>query len=534
MNDNVKEVAKPIFFILLSACIIAAFFTFAFFTTEAEETQVPFPSSVPYVPSWDYSPFKDNTEAQSNLVAGVKQALIDKGFNNNPDFMITFVNYNSSDHIYECRIYYNGGRNGNMMEYGTYLLCDWLSGTSSRYGFVAAYGTVYVTTAGQIYSNSIPNAPNVNSFNNGYTSNRSGVSLTVGGVNGRNVVVYSTRDVTDISGNDLNVDTGNVSLSGSLPPGADVGFYESLESALTQLQELTSIGAGLTEDMSTVSLFERLYYWLNNFQTNVYNLFYGIWLNFQSLFQPMIDNIAHFFDVIYNLWVQLFDFLGIGSQQNGTSIFSILQAIYDFLTGTGPGSLQQQIKDALGWLFSNVGPLVKIKEIFDHIHSMGLKNGEFDFITFLEAVIHVPTPAEINELWAGTKPGMLVNQLSPYYAELLEVLGGTIVVPSTLVFEIPYTFPGYGINGIDPKQGTITLDFGWYARVKEDFLYVFVPFLYIGFFIYLIKAIPGLINGTGGIYNHISEIGSDPNAGTAHETHGGLFVNGVGSYRKGH
>lgn len=264
----------------------------------AENTSVPYPAGAPYMPSWDYSPFKDNAEAQANLVAGVQQALADKGFNNNPEFMITMLSFNSTNQTYNCRVYFNAGRNGNMFEYGTYLMQGWLNDESSRFGFSACYGEIDCTTNGQVYRNGLPTAPNVNSFNNGYTSDRSGVALQLGTCNGRNVVVYSSAQVHDITGNDMNVDTGYITIEENTTGGNG----ELDEAVVTEALELAEvvINGGV---QATDSIEDAKIGTIQGFFQSVVN---AIWNNGKNL----IDNLKTFFTPMFNVIKQIWSLLG--------------------------------------------------------------------------------------------------------------------------------------------------------------------------------------------------------------------------------
>lgn len=287
----------------------------------AESQQVPFPTDNPLQPSWDFSPFKDNTTAQNNLVNGVKQALIDKGYNNNPDFMITFVNYNTSNNIYECRIYFNAGRNGNMYEYGTYLLYDWLTNESSRYGIIACYGTIYCTTDGQIYSNSIPTAPNTNSYNNGFTSNINGISLKIGDVNGRNYPVYSSAYVYDITGNDLNNNTGIITVAQS---GAST--VEIIEAQITEIFENTELiaqaGSQTTDTLDTLKQ-STLKGWLQTIVDSIWKSANNKVQNLTSFFSPT-------FQFWSSIWSHIKDKID-GIKDDFESLLEKVETIVDIL-----------------------------------------------------------------------------------------------------------------------------------------------------------------------------------------------------------
>ena len=285
------ETIQKLRIITLTLSIVLSVFFIATRIAHCEEGEVIYhPTEIPFNASWDYSPFKDNRQAQQNAKTAIEQAFTAKGWT--PDrYFLTFYSMNNG--IYTCRVWYNGGRqNSGLYEYGTYLMEDWLSGTSNRSGIIAEQGTISLTSNGELYDNSLPTQPDTNSFQNYFTNNVSTVTLTKGSIN-RGVPVYMVGYLTDITGNSLNVDTGNVTMVAEEEPAPDW-----LESALIEVQEKTQIIAGdANQTIDTLSQ-AQLGNWFQNIIDQIHNSTVWAFNNLQSFFYPFTYNIQKFLQII--------------------------------------------------------------------------------------------------------------------------------------------------------------------------------------------------------------------------------------------
>lgn len=289
---NTNKGIKILRIVSLSLGIISMLFFLYTKICHAESQQVPFPNDIPYRPSWDYSPFKDNATAQNNLVNSAKQALADKGYNNNPDFMLAFASYNENDHLYTVRVWFNAGKNGNMYEYGTYQMHDWLSDNATRCGYISEQGTIYVTSTGELYSNSIGQAPSANSFQWVYTSEKTGKTMKIGEVNGAAGVVYSTTNVYDITGSDMNSNTNIITIAKS-----GLTTEEIIEAQITGIFENTELiaqaGSQTTDTLDTLKQ-STLKGWLQA-------IIDSIWKSANN----KVQNLTSFFSPTFKFWTSI-------------------------------------------------------------------------------------------------------------------------------------------------------------------------------------------------------------------------------------
>ena len=304
--------------------------------------------------------------------------------------------------------------------------------------------------------------------------------------------------------------------------------YESIEGTVSDIFNYTEIISGVAEDMTTPTLFVRLYQWLLGIQQTIYGGFNTIWQNFRSLFKPMIDNISNFFqwfhdkyteffNFIYDKWLELFDALGLTGNQTLADFLDYLELIYNFLIGQGNVTLQDVIEGALDGLFGNNGKLAHIKEIFDWFYTHGLKNGEFDFVTLWDYLFEYDEQVVYSQLKTSRYGAFVLScktEMTSFFTALTSV---------TAADHVQFTIPiGTTLGGVQIPD--IVIDFDWYADIRDTFLPWFMAFLYISVIWCFWKSLPNIIHGVAGDVSTFTDaLGGDEFAPTSH----GLFTHGV-------
>lgn len=263
----------------------------------AETIQEPFPTDIPYMPDWKYSPFKDNTTAQNNLINAVNQYFIDSGFGQVPEYMLGFNSV--TNNIYSVQIWYNGGKNNGKYAYGTYMMNEWLNGSSSYCQYIATQATIFVTTNGEYYSGSA-SPSNKNRNYTTYWQNRSSTALKVGEINDNYVIVYSNSQLEDVSYSNNNYDTysGYITIEEVTNGNGELTEGEVTET-LEKAQIVIDGGVQATDTIGNakVSTIQGFFQGIAN---AIWNNGQNLIANFKSFFQP-------FFSYWSSLWSSIKD-----------------------------------------------------------------------------------------------------------------------------------------------------------------------------------------------------------------------------------
>lgn len=444
------------------------------FTVKADEITLadPYPSIYPMQPSWDYTPWINNTVAQQSIISEV-DSWINSTSLSDKKYLLQMSR--ASGDGFDVYMYYNNPYPAIYPSAGTYLLDGWLNDTETRFGIVGVQVTFSFDSNGYLLHSPTYNHNSDNSFYNQYNGQkRSSVSLTRGGVNNRYIFYVSSAWTKLTNQSNVMVDTQEPSIVQYVEPFPPAS--EALDSIVPVTSEIATIAGDLTGSLADMSP-NTLKGWFNSIIQELHNGTSYIASAFTSAFLPFWNNFKLFFDWIKSL------------------------------------SIWQTIEDIYTWLIER-SPFAAIAEIVDNILDYGRVNGEFDFKFFLRNVFSLPTGEEIKAMFLQTELGIMFNTINTNMSDILNALMiDNIVVPDVLRFTIPYRIPTMWVDS--PGQlmyltGDIELNFAWYADIRDTYLSVLMPFLYCGFGIYILKALPGIIGGTSGFYHNVAETAFPP------------------------
>lgn len=257
----------------------------------------PYPTTYPMQPSWDFTPWINNAEAQQRIINTVDTWINTTSLSNKKYLLqISRASGNGTD-VY---MYYNNPYQAIYPDAGTYLLEEWLNDTETRFGIVGVRVTFNFDANGYATSTPTYNHNSDNSFFNQYNGQkRSAVAITKGTVNNNYIFYVSSAWTKLISQNNKMIDTQEPSIVQYVEPFPEA--EEALQSIIPITSEIAEIGetvSGTLADMQQGTLRS----WLNSIIQELHNGTTYIASAFSSAFLPFWNNFKNFVDWIKDKW----------------------------------------------------------------------------------------------------------------------------------------------------------------------------------------------------------------------------------------
>lgn len=323
-----------------------------------------------------------------------------------------------------------------------------------------------------------------------------------------------------------------------LPPGAEdywVDFVDGfVDDSIPLFDGVEDI---IDSSTSSVTLWQSLLSWLYKINKNIIAISSNIINNLNSLLEPLFDNVIIGVTNLLNPlnWIKaelgaLRDFLeetfgidfspgsGLTVQDIGTALSNFFGSFFtNFWTNfvTNMQGLSENIYDHLP---NNLKNIIKL---FNYFYNLGLKNGEFDLKTFLEA-FEVEEKSAVTGAWNTGYTASGIPTLLSSAGTLRDDINDTmrnIPVYDRLEWEVPMAHiwvPIVGSStvgenvglggGIDnPNRHILRINFDWYETIRPYVYNLFFPFLYCQFALLFLKSLPGVIKGNSGAVSAISK-----------------------------
>lgn len=293
------------------------------------------------------------------------------------------------------------------------------------------------------------------------------------------------------------------------------GFVDDTQTMLEAQQDI------IDSSTSQLSFWDKLLAWLYRINQNIINLFNGLIANLKSLFLPWFDNlilgiseiVSNIVDVLlfYDDLLVFLESLGLDTD-SGISLSNLAQVI--------TSSISSIFNSFLSSFWYNMG--LAIDDIYDsfpnflksllnmlysivlQFYNSGLVNGEFD----LRTAIKVTFNEEVSKILFAYQTSMQATYFYQVYT-LFRSASGTlenmfvdVPVPDDLSFTIPLD---WSITSDDSVHTSLVLDFSWYANIKTRFLAVFMPFLWGGMVLLVLRSLPNIISGSSGLVGKMQD-----------------------------
>ena len=295
--------------------------------------------------------------------------------------------------------------------------------------------------------------------------------------------------------------------------------------AIDQILNTTQLISDTVDNTWTnFTFWQRL---LNTLVQGFNNFVYtGQWLlnNLVSFFKPVFDSILNalqwfvsFFNTLFSALTTFFESI-LDFVENGFQ--SVLTAITTFKNSVlgAFSSITTSISGFFSGLFDNIrGFFGHLHEIYEWFYNHGLDSDhEFDFMVLYHYLFDFDTSAALTA-FQNNKYGDFILDVRDFGSTLYNSITGATA--SERVFFTISLGDHFGTHFQD-----ITIDFDWYASIRDTFLPYLMAFVYVSAIWLFIKRLPDIIHGAASAESSFrDELSGQEFAPTSH----GIFTRGV-------
>lgn len=258
------------------------------------------------------------------------------------------------------------------------------------------------------------------------------------------------------------------------------------------------------------NLLSSLPTWIGNVVTAIQNIYNWLYNVLDTLFGDLIANIIDILTYLHDLYEAEMDFIRNFFHGNNNNfvltdilngILGLPASIYSYFSSFVTGFFSNLLDTLNDWLEDSEDHLPdwlnELKLIIHNIYTMGIdpddSDHRFSLVYLLTNLFDFNTSQALTDFRNNKYGGFIITSKN-WFSDFITALTG--IQPSERVFFTINLGTVFGNN--DSPIPPITIDFNWYADIRDTFLPVFCAFLYVSVIWLFIKRLPDIIRGVAG------------------------------------